>query len=248
MKIIPFQFKTSSIRVIDKDGEPWFIAKDIAELLGYSRPFDAIATHCKAASRLKFGETPSLKIPPRGLTIIPERDVYRLIIRSKLPEAQRFEEWVVGEVLPCIRKTGNYGLTKINWSDAGHVAGLLAQSLERVQELNKQIESLQPKADFHDHIVASPEATSVEKAAKLIGGIGRNKLMAFLRLKGWVTKNNIPYQSKINQGLMDVKMNPWTDHYGYFHENITPLVTPKGIDKLRILLKEKSGLLNECHH
>lgn len=93
-----------NLRVIVRDGEPWFVAKDVAEMLGYSRPKDAIAAHCKGAAKHRL-------LTPGGaqeMTIIPERDLYRLIMRSKLPEAERFEEWVVGTILPAIRKDGGY--------------------------------------------------------------------------------------------------------------------------------------------
>lgn len=95
------------MRVVKIDGEPWFVAKDVAELLGYSNPLDAIAKHCKSVSKDGFAIRDSIgrmqKTP-----IIPERDVYRLVMRSKLPAAERFEEWVVGTVLPAIRKDGAY--------------------------------------------------------------------------------------------------------------------------------------------
>ena len=100
--LIPFQFDTAQVRVIqDENGEPWFVAKDVAAALGYANPSNAVQAHCKA----KRNEV----IPDSGMTaIIPERDVYRLIMRSKLPAAEQFEEWVVGEVLPSIRKHSGY--------------------------------------------------------------------------------------------------------------------------------------------
>lgn len=99
-----FAFDDALVRVIDRDGDPWFVAKDVAGILGYSKPRNAVSAHCKGA--LKWG------VPTQGgdqeIIIIPERDVYRLIMRSRLPAAERFEEWVVGEVLPSIRRTGSY--------------------------------------------------------------------------------------------------------------------------------------------
>lgn len=92
-------------RIIDRDGEPWFVAKDVASILGYSNPQKAIRDHCKAAEKVGVNET--FTLDPQTI-VIPERDLYRLIIRSKLPTAERFEEWVFGEVLPSIRKTGGY--------------------------------------------------------------------------------------------------------------------------------------------
>ncbi|MDH0745759.1 BRO family protein [Pseudomonas sp. GD03842] len=85
----------------DEQGDPWFVANDIAVALGYVKPENAVARHCKAATTT----------PKQGggfMTIIPERDVYRLVMKSNLPAAERFEEWVVAEVLPSIRKTGSY--------------------------------------------------------------------------------------------------------------------------------------------
>ena len=100
--MIPFDFNGAAIRVItDKLGDPWFVARDVADALGYSKPENAIARHCKAATTT----------PKQGggfMTIIPERDLYRLVMKSKLPAAEHFEEWVVGQVLPTIRKTGRY--------------------------------------------------------------------------------------------------------------------------------------------
>lgn len=115
--IIPFSFEGTAVRIIDRDGEPWFVGRDVAGVLGYADPNDALNKHCKALKKLKTGDLPELSnikdLPPSGLIIIPERDVYRLIMRSKLPAAERFEEWVVGEVLPTIRKTGGYGAPTI---------------------------------------------------------------------------------------------------------------------------------------
>ena len=100
--VIPFDFGGSAIRVItDKLGEPWFVARDVADALGYSKPENAVARHCKAATTT----------PKQGggfMTIIPERDLYRLVMKSKLPAAEQFEEWVVSQVLPSIRKTGSF--------------------------------------------------------------------------------------------------------------------------------------------
>lgn len=87
------------------DGSLWFIGKEVAEKLGYGNPHEAIRTHCKGVSEIR---TPS-KGGMQTVKIIPERDVYRLVMRSKLPTAEKFEEFVVSEVLPSIRKTGSYG-------------------------------------------------------------------------------------------------------------------------------------------
>lgn len=104
-QVVPFLFEGCSVRVVLIDGDPWFVGKDVAELLGYSNPQKAVRDHCRAARPLGVNE--SVTLDPQTV-LIPERDVYRLVIRSRLPAAERFEEWVVGEVLPSIRKTGAY--------------------------------------------------------------------------------------------------------------------------------------------
>ena len=90
------------IRTTIIDGKPWFVATDIAAALGYERPNDAIHQHCKKVNKINYG------VLPQGINAIPESDLYRLIMRSKLESAEKFQDWVVEEVLPAIRKTGSY--------------------------------------------------------------------------------------------------------------------------------------------
>lgn len=92
------------VRTLLIDNKPYFMANDIAKALGYAKPNNAISTHCKAT--LKWGIPISGKI--QDVNFIPEGDVYRLIMKSKLPSAEKFESWVMDEVLPTIRKTGGY--------------------------------------------------------------------------------------------------------------------------------------------
>lgn len=100
-----------SVRVVNKDGEPWFVASDVAKALGYERPADAVNAHCKKVNKIsQYCDSENRKqVPPVNFNIIPESDVYRLIMRSNLPSAEKFQDWVCEEVLPAIRKTGMYG-------------------------------------------------------------------------------------------------------------------------------------------
>ncbi len=102
--IIPFKFGSSSIRSTYINDTPYFVGRDVAIALGYSKPADAIRKHCKGVSEM---ETPS-KGGIQKVKIIPEPDVYRLVSRSKLPEAEKFTDWLYEEVIPTIRKTGSY--------------------------------------------------------------------------------------------------------------------------------------------
>lgn len=104
-RIAAFNFDREEIRIIMIGGEPWFIARDVAICLGYKKPLDAVLYHCKGVQEIR--------IPTAGgeqtVNIIPESDVYLLVMRSNAPHAERFQKWVCGEVLPSIRKTGGYG-------------------------------------------------------------------------------------------------------------------------------------------
>ena len=96
------------IRAIEYNNEPYFVAQDIASALGYKDTADAVKTHCKYVKILKNGEIPFLEIAPRGMQIINEKDIFRLIMRSKLESAEKFQDWVCDEILPSIRKNGGY--------------------------------------------------------------------------------------------------------------------------------------------
>lgn len=92
------------------DGEPWFVGKDVAEILGYGNSRDAIVAHVDKEDKvvIQKSEIPTLDIPNRGLTVINESGLYSLILSSKLQSAKKFKRWVTSEVLPTIRKTGGY--------------------------------------------------------------------------------------------------------------------------------------------
>jgi prophage antirepressor-like protein/predicted transcriptional regulator len=115
--IVPFNFENKNVRVVEIDGDPWFVAKDVCDALGYANSRKAVLDHCKAAERdgVTFRDAMGRD---QNYTIIPERDVYRLIMRSNLPSAERFEELVVGEILPAIRKTGSYGVQSVSMDAA----------------------------------------------------------------------------------------------------------------------------------
>ncbi|TXH38842.1 MAG: hypothetical protein E6Q94_01715 [Burkholderiaceae bacterium] len=100
-----FAFDSQAVRVVTVDGEPWFVGKDVAEVLGYANSADAITKHCKGVAKRYPLSTPG---GTQELRIISEPDMLRLIVGSKLPAAERFERWVFEEVLPSIRKTGAY--------------------------------------------------------------------------------------------------------------------------------------------
>lgn len=121
------------VRTTEINGKPYFMASDVARSLGYARPNDAISLHCKA--------TVKHRIPISGkeqeVNFIPEGDIYRLIIRSKLPAAEKFESWVFDEVIPTIRRTGSYNLPR-TYSEA--LEQLLIEVKEK-EELQAQLDT-----------------------------------------------------------------------------------------------------------
>lgn len=241
-----FPVTRQKVRTVWHEGNVWFVAKDVAECLGFTHPQSAIIDHCNHAKVLKGGETPLLTSSPRGINIIPESDVYRLVMRSNLPAAAQFQEWVCGEVLPAIRKTGGYGgsptpATKPQTEDQ-LILEAMQVLLSRTETLKAELAEAKPKADYYDALVDDRDLLTFTEAGKLFG-MSAQKLAAFLRdAKGtphhWLFKGfdgaNIPYQPIIDRGLMKVKHRtnsltgmPCTQ--GYF--------TPKGVEALRKLLK-----------
>lgn len=102
--------KFGSVRVVMRDGEPWFVASDVAKALGFANPSDAVNRHCKKSIKTPFNVIREGTSSPVHINLIPESDVYRLIMRSNTSLAEQFQDWVTEEVLPSIRKTGSYSM------------------------------------------------------------------------------------------------------------------------------------------
>ena len=174
-----------SVRIIEEDGKYLFCASDVAKALGYSRPNDAVARHCRAT--VKRSSPISGKI--QEINFIPEGDVYRLIVHSKLPSAERFERWVFDEVLPSLRKNGIYitdPLVKQIVEDPDYLYALwdtLKRQNERLQsqdeiisaqseelDLNDcLIDDLSWKANYYDDFIDESDGVTIRVAAKQIG-------------------------------------------------------------------------------
>lgn len=227
------------IRTIEEDGKVLFCASDVAKALGYERPNNAVATHCRAT--LKRGTPISGKM--QEINFIPEGDVYRLITHSKLPSAEKFESWVFDEVLPAIRKTGGYIAGEKNMSDDE----LLAQALliaqrkltERTQQLetaNAKLEEAKPKIVFADAVSASKTSILIGDLAKILRQngveIGQKRLFDYMRNNGYLMKNgtrkNLPTQRYMEQGLFEIKEHVVVTPSGENKITRTTKITPKG--------------------
>ena len=155
------------LRTVEEGNNIYFVASDVAKALGYAKPGNAVAAHCRYT--LKRG------IPhPQGkgslqVNIIPEGDVYRLVAHSELPSAEKFESWVFDEVLPTIRKTGGYIAGADNMTEAEIMARAVLIGQRTIEEQQKRILELKPKADYADKILASSDLVTTTAIAKDYG-------------------------------------------------------------------------------
>lgn len=220
------------VRAIEIDGKPYFCASDIAEALGYSNPRKAILDHCKGVTKR---DTPT-NSGVQSVNYIPEGDIYRLIVRSKLPSAEKFESWVFDEVIPTIRQTGGYHLPQ-TYAEALRA---YADAVEQKERLALENKSLQPKAEFFDAVTDSKDAIPMADVAKVLDmGIGRNKLFEFLRNNKILMADNKPYQKYVDAGYFRVIEQKYDKGYGEIGINIKTLVFQKGVDYIRRRLSEE---------
>lgn len=222
------------VRVIEENGKPLFCGNDVAKALGYSNAPDAMRRHCRAIVKR---DTP-ISGKMQEINYIPEGDVYRLITHSKLPAAERFESWVFDTVLPSIRKTGGYIQGEESMSDDDLIARALVMAQKKIElreqqlkEKDAQLELQKPKVDFADHVTDSDNAIDMGTFAKYAQkqGItmGRNTLFKWLRDRGVLMDNNIPYQRYLNAGWFRVIENIYNTGSGQYTTPKT-LVTGKG--------------------
>lgn len=146
--------KFGEVRVSDIDGRPMFAATDVAKALGYSNPAKAVIDHCKGVSILG---TPT-KGGVQNIKYIPESDVYRLVMRSKLPSAEQFQDWVCDEVLPAIRKSGGYIVAKQDDTPEIIMARALMVANETIERYKSQVSELERQKELDSPKVKFAEA------------------------------------------------------------------------------------------
>lgn len=241
------------IRIVTINNEPYFVGKDVAEILGYSNTRDALS------KRVDDEDKGVAKCDTLGgvqdLTVINESGLYSLILSSKLPTAKKFKHWVTSEILPTIRKTGGYVSNDDMFINnylpfADDTTKMLFETtLETVRKQNEliskqqeRIEVMKPKEEFFDAVADSKSAIQMSEVAKVLDmGIGRNKLFELLRNKKVLMANNQPYQRFIDSKYFRVVETKYTKPNGDVQINIKTLVYQKGIDYIRkIVEKEKA--------
>lgn len=217
-----------SIRVVEENGRYLFCGTDVAAALGYSNPRDALRRHCKGVVKrdtLTDGG-------PQQLSFIPEGDVYRLIVHSKLPSAERFERWVFDEVLPTIRQHGAYLTREKLWEVATSPEALLklCSDLLAEREKNAALQAdnarLQGKAVYYDLFIDLRHSTNLRTTAKELE-VPERRFVRFLLERRYVYRAPsgcvLPYAKSANDGLFCVKDFCRNGHTGSY-----TLVTPKG--------------------
>ena len=223
------------VRTLMIGGEPWFVGKDVAMVLGYSDTNKAVSMHVDDEDK-KLNDKTSLSFGQRGATLINESGLYSLILSSKLSNAKKFKRWVTSEVLPSIRKTGGYVMPK-TFSEA---LMAYAKEVEVRERLELENTEMRPKAEFYDDVTGSEDTIDIGEVAKVLHmGIGRNKLFQFLRDKKVLAPNNAPYQRFIDAGYFR-RVESSYEVYGTTHVSVKTVVFQRGVDYIRKLLKESA--------
>lgn len=237
-----FDFRGASLRTLtDEAGEPWFVLKDCMSILDLGNPTETV----KMFDKDEFSTTEVIdSIGRRQQTyIISEPGLYRLVMKSRKPEAKEFQRWVTHEVLPQIRRTGGYIPTSEPDSDEDIMARAVLVAQKTIERKNQQLQAkdaqikvLEPKARFADAVAASDGTCLVGELAKMLRqngmDIGQNRLFRLLQADGYLGKSgsnrNVPTQRAMDLGLFRIKETTVTHADGHTTVSRTPKVTGKG--------------------
>ena len=226
------------VRTMEINGEPYFVGKDVAIILGYAKPENAIAKHVDTEDKTLTPIQGGCSTGSQNTTIINESGLYSLILSSKLPKAKEFKRWVTSEVLPSIRKHGAYAVDELlnDPEFAIKTFTALKEERERSKRLSEQIEADKPKVIFADSVSAAKSSILVGDLAKLLKqngiNIGQNRLFEWLRQNGYLIKDgtskNMPTQRAADMKLFEVKVRTVNNPDGSIRETKTTVVTGKG--------------------
>lgn len=230
------------VRAVSINNNPWFVGKDVAQVLGYSDTAQAIRKHVDAEDKGVVEMT-----TPGGvqqITAINESGLYSLILSSKLPGAKKFKHWVTSEVLPSLRKHGGYIAGQEELSDTELIAKALLVADRKIKEKDQQIrqltdkaEEMRPKALFADSVAAANNSILIGELAKLLrqNGVdtGSKRLFAWMRDNGYLVKRkgadyNMPTQRSMELKLFQIKETVINHSDGNTTVSKTVKVTGKG--------------------
>lgn len=226
-----FTYTDQQVRTVLIDGEPWFVAADIARILGYRMASDMTRRLDPEDRGTRPVRTPSGE---QQMTVINEPGLYDAVLGSQVPGARNFKRWVTREVLPTIRKTGGYG-GGIATMPLSQQLAIAAEAARRAEELEALRAIEAPKAEAFDDFMNANGAYSMDAAAKSLadvtGGMGRNKLFAWLRDRKVLMSQNRPYQQYAH--LFKVVAGSYEDRNGVTHTTYTTYVRPAGLEAMR---------------
>ena len=225
------------VRVVEVAGEPWFVGKDVAEILGYSKARNAIAAHVDDSDKALAPIQGGCSTGTQNTTIINESGIYSLVLSSKLPSAQKFRHWVTSEVIPSIRKHGGYIAGQNEMSDMELLSRALLLVKNQLDDRNRQIEEMQPKVIFADAVETSSTSVLIGDFAKLLKqngiDIGQTRLFEWMRNNGYLMRvkgerRNMPTQRSMEMKLFEIKESVIEHKDGHLTIIRTPKVTGKG--------------------
>lgn len=231
-EIQKFDFKGAPLRTLtDKAGEPWFVAKDVCDILEISNPSDAL-------KRLDDDERSRFNLGRQGETnIVNEAGLYVLVLGSRKPEAHEFQRWVTHEVLPSIRKHGGYMVGQERMTPEQMALASMRWLQSKVDEQAKQLKAQEGKVLFANAVETARTSILVGDFAKILKGngidIGPRRLFAWLREHGWLIKAkgsswNMPTQKAMDLHLFEIKETTISHSDGHTTINKTPKMTGKG--------------------
>ena len=235
-EIQTFDFDGSGIRTLTIDDEPYFVGKDVAQVLGYKDTTNAMKAHVDLEDSRGWQITTPSGI--QTMKVINESGLYSLILGSKLPEAKRFKRWVTSEVLPSLRRNGMYAMDELldNPDLAINALQKLKEEREARRQLELQNEQMKPKALFAEAVETSSTSILIGDMAKLLRQngveVGQRRLFDWLRTNGWLMKTgesrNMPTQKAMEKGYFEIRERTISNPDGSGRITKTTKVTGKG--------------------
>lgn len=222
-----FNFENQNVRTVTIDNEIWFVASDVTKILGYVNGKQAIIEHCKGVYKKYPLKTAG---GMQELSIIDESGLYKLVLASKKPNAEKFKEWVASKVLPSIRKTGSYSVYQNQFKipkTFSEALRLAADQADLIEEQNKKIQEDKPKVEYYNIVKETKHGINIGNFAKSIDW-KPNKLFEWLRKNQYLFNRNgenIPYQKYIDAGFFEVLQHADKNSKRIYS---TPLITGKG--------------------
>lgn len=241
-----------SIRTLQINGEPYFVGKDVAEILGYTNPSKVLSDHVDEEDKLNNESLSSLG--QRGGWLINESGLYSLILSSKLPTARKFKRWVTSEVLPTIRRHGVYAVDEVLANPDMLIEALLQLKAEReinqalketVAVQKQQIVEMKPKASYYDVVLNCKDLVAISVIAKDYGW-SANRMNQYLHQKGVQYKQGnkiwLLYQKYAEMGYTNTKTHSYPGNDGTMHTTVHTYWTQQGRLFIYELLKS-DGIL-----